>query len=193
MPRAGLTADRVVADAAALADAEGLDAVTPAALARRLGVRPASLYAHVDGAADLRQRLLALSLAESADAVAEAVAGRAGPDAVRALADAHRSWAHAHPGRYAATRIPAADDSPALAPGRRHAELSRAVLRGYDLDAVAEVHAVRLLGSVVHGFVTLELAGGFAHSRPDAEQSWDAAIDAVTVTLSSWAGASQQA
>nr|MDT0664287.1 TetR family transcriptional regulator [Micromonospora sp. DSM 115978] len=54
MPRAGLSRDRVVAEAAALADTAGLDAVTLSTLADRLGVRVPSLYKHVDSLDDLR-------------------------------------------------------------------------------------------------------------------------------------------
>ena len=57
MPRAGLDSDAVVAAAAALADAEGLERLTLARLAQQLGVRSPSLYAHVDGLEDLRTRL----------------------------------------------------------------------------------------------------------------------------------------
>jgi len=52
MPRAGLTAEAVVAAAGALADERGLDGVTLSELAGRLGVRPPSLYAHVGGLED---------------------------------------------------------------------------------------------------------------------------------------------
>ena len=47
MPRANLTPDLVVAAAADLADRDGYDQVTISAVARDLGVRPASLYGHV--------------------------------------------------------------------------------------------------------------------------------------------------
>ena len=48
-PGAGLDPERVVDAAAAIADAEGLDAVTLARVAGGLGVRAPSLYNHVDG------------------------------------------------------------------------------------------------------------------------------------------------
>jgi hypothetical protein len=36
-----------------------------------------------------------------------------------------------------------------------------AVLRGYRLEGDEAIHAVRLIRSSLHGFVTLERAGGF--------------------------------
>ncbi|MFC6344117.1 TetR-like C-terminal domain-containing protein, partial [Nocardioides hankookensis] len=86
----------------------------------------------------------------------------------------------------AATRIPLAADSPAVESGRRHAALTRSILRGYDLDETTSVHAVRLLGSVFHGFADLEQSGGFAHSQPPADESWGAILDALDATLRSW-------
>lgn len=189
MPRAGLTSDRVVAAAADLADEIGLEATTVSAVARRLGVRVASLYSHVDGAAGLQEGMARLALDELADRAAEALAGRSGRDALVAFATAYRDYARAHPGRYAATRVRIAPDSPAVEAGRRHAELTLAVLRGYALEGEETVHAVRLIGSVVHGFTDLDLGGSFDHSAPSPEESWARVLDALDHTLRSWSAA----
>jgi hypothetical protein len=61
------------------------------------------------------------------------------------------------------------------------------VLRGYGLGGPDQTHAVRLVGSVVHGFTSLELAGGFDASEPDPEASWHRALDGVDLVLRSWA------
>jgi len=52
-PRQGLTIDRVVAAATALADAEGLDSVTMRRVATQLAVVPMTLYTYVPGKAEL--------------------------------------------------------------------------------------------------------------------------------------------
>lgn len=186
MARAGLTAARLTEAAAELADTEGLEAVTAAAVARHFGVRTASIYSHVGGTPDLRRRVALLALAETADLLGDALAGRSRREALHALGDTYRDYAHAHPGRYAALRTPLDGESAAASSGPRHAELLRAVLRGYDLDGDHQTHAVRLLGSVVHGFTALELAGGFDHSSPAPAASWTAILDAVDHTLSTW-------
>lgn len=188
MPRAGLTSERVVRAAAELADDIGFEATTVSAVARELGVRVASLYAHVDGATGLQEGVARLALDELADLAAEALAGRSGKEALVAFASAYRDYARAHPGRYAATRVRLAPDSPAVEAGRRHAALTRAVLRGYALDDAETVHAVRLIGSVVHGFTDLELSGAFDHSRPPPVESWLRALDALDATLRQWSG-----
>ena len=98
MARAGLSADKLTRAAAELADEQGLEAVTVSALARQFGVRTASMYSHVDGTPDLRRRLTLLALEESADRLAEALAGRSGRDALVALGDTYRDYARQHPG-----------------------------------------------------------------------------------------------
>jgi AcrR family transcriptional regulator len=188
MARAGLTTERLTRAAADLADEIGAENASLSALARRFGVTVASLYSHVRSADDLRTRVAVLTLTELADQVAAALAGRAGKDALVAFADAYRAYATNHPGRYAAMRLRLAPE--ALTPevveaGRRHAELTRAILRGYGLPEEEQTAAVRLLHSTFHGYVSLEAAGGFSYSG-DVETSWSRVLDALDVTLRNW-------
>ncbi len=188
MARAGLTADRVTLAGAELADEVGLDHVTMSAVARRLGVKDASLYAHVRNLQDLRGRIALLAADEKTIRIAEATAGRAGKDALVAFANAYRTYAHDHPGRYTATQIPMEIDPElvAQAPGPRRAiELTYSMLRGYALDEPDLTDAVRLMRSMLHGFIGLEAAGGFAHTRP-AEDSWVRCLDALHTLLEHW-------
>ncbi|KOV69325.1 TetR/AcrR family transcriptional regulator [Streptomyces sp. MMG1121] len=186
MARAGLTVDRVVAAAADLADEAGFENVTLSALARRFGVKDASLYSHVRGLEDLRTRLALHAGAELIDRIAMAVAGRAGKDALSAFAGAYRAYALEHPGRYAATQIRIDQaliaDSPAL---RRTAEITYGMLRAYGLDEPDLTDAVRLLRSTFHGYCALESAGGFGAAR-DVQASWDKAVEALHLTLAHW-------
>lgn len=181
-----LTASSVVDAAASLADEIGFDAVSVSGLARRLGVRTPSLYSHVGGSDDLRTRVACLALEEMADLAGAAMAGRSGRDALVALADTYRAYARAHPGRYDASRLRLTPEAAAASAGPRHAALARAVLHGYGLSGTDATHAVRLIGSTVHGFIALEAAGGFGHSRPSASASWTRVIEGVDLVLRSW-------
>ncbi|MFC3688281.1 TetR/AcrR family transcriptional regulator [Aquipuribacter hungaricus] len=189
MARAGLTRAGLVEAAAVLVDEVGTAGLTVSALARRVRVQPASLYSHVTSTDDLRSRVTQLALAEMADRVADGIAGRAGKDAVRGFADAYRGYAREHPGRYAASRLPLDAQAAASGAGPRHAEMARAVLRGYDLTGEDQTHGVRLLGSLVHGFVDLEASGGFSHSAPPSQRSWERLVDTVDLALRAWVAA----
>ncbi|MFI0485702.1 TetR/AcrR family transcriptional regulator [Actinomadura sp. 9N215] len=183
MARAGITPERLAGTAAELADEIGFEHLTVSAVARRLGVRDPSLYAHIENARELKARVTLLALAELADQVAAAVAGRAGKDALVASADAYREYAKRHPGRYTAARAELDPETAAKSAGPRHAEMMRAVLRAYDLAEPDETDAVRFLGSMFHGYVSLEMAGAFRHTPRDADASWSWALDTVDTAL----------
>ena len=171
MPRAGLTPDRVVAAAELLIDENGPDTLTLAALAENLGVRQPSLYKHIDGLPALHRTIALRAKTELADVLARAAVGKSRDDAVRALASAYRSWAHQHPGRYQATlRAPDPDDPDDQAASTAAVTVVLDVLAGYQLHGADAVHAARTLRSALHGFVSLEAAGGFGlpHSLDDS-------------------------
>lgn len=105
-----------------------------------------------------------------------------------AFANAWRDYAHAHPGRYTATQIPIRIDPElaARAPGPRRAiELTYSMLRAYALTEPDLTDAVRLVRSTLHGFVSIEAAGGFMHTRP-AQSSWVRCLDALHELLEHW-------
>ncbi|MFC8917929.1 TetR/AcrR family transcriptional regulator [Streptomyces sp. NPDC047821] len=186
MVRAGLSAERLARAGAELADQVGFEQVTVSALARLFDVKVASLYSHVRNSRDLKTRIALLALEELADRGAAALAGRAGKDALAALANVYRDYAREHPGRYAAAQFRLDPEAAAASAGGRHAAMTRAILRGYDLSERDRTHAVRLLGSVFHGYVSLELSGGFSHSAPDSQESWERILDALDATLRNW-------
>ena len=186
MVRAGLSTERLVRAGAELADEVGFDQVTVSALARRFDVKVASLYSHLKNSQDLKTRIALLALEELAERAADALAGRAGRDALNSFADVYRDYAREHPGRYEAARFRLDPKTAAASAGGRHAQMTRAILRGYDLTEPDETHAVRLLGSVFHGYVSLETAGAFSHSAPDTQESWTRILDALDALLRNW-------
>jgi AcrR family transcriptional regulator len=184
--RAGVTAERLTEAAAELADEVGWANLTVSALARRFGVRDASLYSHIRNAHELRVRVAVLALAELADRAAAALAGRAGKDALVAFANAYRDYAREHPGRYAAMQVELDPETAQASAARRHSDMTRAILRGYSLAEPDQTDAVRLLGSTFHGFVSLEMAGGFRHHSRATEESWGRMLDTLDAALRNW-------
>jgi AcrR family transcriptional regulator len=186
MARAGLTVERLTLAGAELADEVGFDQVTVSAVARRFDVKVASLYSHLNSSQDLKTKIAMLALDELADRGAAALAGRAGKDALAAFANVYRDYAREHPGRYAAAQLRLSPEEAAASAGSRHAQMTRAILRGYDLTEPDQTHAVRLLGSVFHGYVSLEMGGGFSHSAPDTQETWSRIVDALDALLRNW-------
>jgi hypothetical protein len=102
-------------------------------------------------------------LDELAARLREAAIGRAGLDALLATAEAYRTYVQEHPGRYAAGAVaaPAADDDEHQAAAAAVLDVMRGVLRGWSLSEDETVHALRAFRAAVHGFASLEAAGGF--------------------------------
>jgi AcrR family transcriptional regulator len=163
VPRAGLGPAAVTEAGARLADEVGFDHLSMGLLADRLGVKTPALYNHVSSQAQLVRRIAILAGTELADAIRDAIQGRAGRDALVAGAQAMRMYVREHPGRYAAGNAvrPAGPDDPLTTVAGRVVATWAAMLRGYRLDPGQEIHALRMLRSTLHGFATLETAGGF--------------------------------
>jgi AcrR family transcriptional regulator len=163
VPRRGLDSGQVIDAAIAIADRDGLDAVTLARVADSLGVRPPSLYHHVEGRDGLLRAIALRGLRELTASLQAAALGRAGTEALSATAHAYRNYAHTHPGAYAATlRAAAPEDAEHGQAGREALQVLAAVLRAWQLEDEEMLHAVRVIRSALHGFVSLEAGGGFA-------------------------------
>jgi AcrR family transcriptional regulator len=176
----GLTHEQVVEAAAEIADRDGLGALSLASLASTLGVRSPSLYNHVDGLAGLRRQLTFHTCSLLAVELVDSVDGLEGIGALRAVAEQLRSFAHRHPGLYD-TLLPAPtpDEDPELAAALREpVTVVASVLEGMDVDPTTVVPLIRALRASVHGFVDLELRGGFG-LPDDIDDSFITTIDLV--------------
>jgi AcrR family transcriptional regulator len=174
----GITLDDVVASATRLADAGGWEAVTLADVARDLGIRSPSLYAHVQGLGGLRRELALEGARRMEAALREAAAGRQGIEALRSLAHAYRGFAHAHPGLYAAIQravAPGEDDELYAALGGVVTPVVVALAEA-GAGARERIHLARALRAALHGFVELETGGGFG--RPESvEESFRRVVE----------------
>ncbi|MDX2378894.1 MAG: WHG domain-containing protein [Acidimicrobiia bacterium] len=176
----GLTREQVVEAAAEIADRDGLDAVSLASLASALGVRSPSLYNHVDGLAGLRRQLTFHTCSLLTVELADSIDGLEGIDALRAIAHQLRLFAHRHPGLYnSLLPAPAPDEDPDLAAALREpVTVVASVLDGLDIDATTVIPLIRALRAAVHGFVDLELRGGFG-LPDDIDDSFSTTINLV--------------
>lgn len=161
-PRASLDRITVVEAAAALADEGGIEGVTLATLASRLGVRTPSLYNHVAGLGGVRRDLALFGVRELTSRLGRAAIGKTADEAVMAVSDAYRAFVKEHPGLYSATlRAPDPKDQELVDASDEGVSVVLTVLASYGLHGDDALHAVRGWRSVVHGFTTLEAAGGF--------------------------------
>jgi AcrR family transcriptional regulator len=176
----GLTLEQIVAAAAEIADRDGLGALSLATLASRLGVRSPSLYNHVDGLAGLRRQLTLHASGLLAAELADRVEGLEGTEALRAIAEQLRSFALRHPGLYDSfLPAPTPEEDPEVAAAlRAPVTVVASVLDGIDVDTMTVIPLIRALRASVHGFVDLELRGGFG-LPDDIDDSFTTTIDLV--------------
>ncbi|TCS96613.1 TetR/AcrR family transcriptional regulator [Hazenella coriacea] len=161
-PRIRLDLNTILEAAIEIADTQGVDEVTLASLAKKLKIRPPSLYNHVDGLLGLRKELAIYGLKQLHFHLTQAVIGRSGDEAVHALAKAYVEFAREHPGLYEATlRSLKPYDQDIQRVGDDIVDLVVRVLNVYGLKDEAALHTVRGLRSIFHGFASLEQRGGF--------------------------------
>jgi AcrR family transcriptional regulator len=176
----------VVAEAAALVDAEGVGALTLAAVAKRFGVAVPSLYKHVGGLEDLHARLAVVAARDLGTALRRAATGKAGRDALAAVAAAYRDYARAHPGCYGYLLRARPEDAEHAAASQEVLDVLYALFDGYGIaPGTPSVDAARFVRSTLHGFVALENGGGFAMARP-VGRSFARVVDGVDTALSRW-------
>lgn len=186
MPRAGLDPETITEAAALIIESEGLAALTLARLAGEFGVAPPSLYKHVAGLNDLIQRITTLAIRRLTDNLAAAALGRSGRQALIALAETYRRFATEHGGLYALTQtVVVSGATQHEIEASRIVEIFAAVLRSYNVPDGLLIHAIRIVRSGLHGFVDIELHGGF--QMPDSvDRSFlllNDALDAALINL----------
>ncbi len=160
--RVGLDTTSVVEAAVKLIDEEGIDQLSLGRLAERLGIRTPSLYNHIQGLPGLKRELTLFCRHDLIDRIRRLTVGKSRDEAILALADAYRAYARETPGRYAFTlQAPDPGDQAVQAVSQETVELILAVLAPYQLSQEDAIHAIRGLRAIVHGFISLELVGGF--------------------------------
>ncbi len=171
-PKRNVDLQKVVQTAVTLVDENGFENVTLASVAEQLGIRIPSLYNHVSGLPGLRYQMTLWGVRQLTEQLRRAAVGKSSDEAIFSLAHAYRACAHAHPGLYMATlRAPQPDEPELVAEAEQIIEVLLAVLQPYGFNPNDKLHMIRAFRSVLHGFVGLEIAGGFGLSL-DCDESF---------------------
>ena len=133
---------------------------------------------------EMRRILAVKGFRELREAVEHAIAGKSGADALRAMMLAMRRYALDRPGMSAATFRTPETDSPEWRAA--HMELGAVVLGVFGqlgLRGEQGQHALRILRSLVRGFVLHEMGASFLEPQTH-DQSYELAIKVFTEGLS---------
>lgn len=152
----------ILLKATQLIDEHGLEQLSLGVLAKELQIRPPSLYNHVNGLNELKQKLAIHGTRKLYETMLQAAAGRSGDDAINALSDAYIQFVRNHPGLYEATsRFPDSEDKELQEAQESIVRLAIQVLQVYNLEEEQAIHMVRGFRSILHGFASIEQMGGF--------------------------------
>ncbi len=164
-PKKRIDKEMVVRTAAALLEEGGADALSLTRLAEKLGIQTPSLYNHIDGLGGLQRELTLMSARNLADRMEQAAIGRSGNQAILAIAQAYREYIKSAPALYQnslrASGNQAQKDPELEAVEERTVRVVLVVIESFGLRGDDAIHAVRGLRSLIHGFASLEVAGGF--------------------------------
>ncbi|WP_373232850.1 TetR-like C-terminal domain-containing protein [Cohnella sp.] len=174
--RAGIKPEIVIAAAADIADSKGWDQVTLGNVAGQLGIKTPSLYNHVEGLTDLRQKLAVYAVRLLRELLNDAAIGQSGKQSLIEVGNSYVEFVRIHPGLYEAINRVAAPKPPEFDQAAEQIlALFIRLMQPFGLPADEAVHAVRGLRSMVHGFASLESIGGFQMPE-DLQESLSKAI-----------------
>ncbi len=184
--RIRLDTNAVVQAAVEILNAEGMQALTLSRLAEKLGIQAPSLYNHVDGLAGLQQELAVLNAKLLADRLGAAAIGKSGAELFMDASQAFRAYVKEYPGLYLSTLRSSGtqqvQDPNLVREEERTLIVGLAIMTSLGLQGEDAIHGLRAFRSMVHGFATLEIAGGFGLPQ-DCDESFHRLVSALVAGL----------
>lgn len=185
-PRTRLDKNAVVQAAVEILNTEGVSALSLSRLADELGIKTPSLYNHVNGLDGLQQELEIMNARLLADRFSEAAIGKSGSTLFMDVSQAFREYVKENPGLYMST-LRSSATMQVRDPNLQHEEermmkVGLAVMASLGLQDEDAIHGLRAFRSMVHGFATLEIAGGFGLPQ-DCDESFRRLVSALVAGL----------
>ena len=185
-PRTRLDKNAVLQAAVEILNAEGVQALTLSRLAETLHIQTPSLYNHVDGSAGLQRELAVLNARLLADRLSAASIGKSGEELFMDASQAFRAYVKEYPGLYMSTLRSSGtqqEQDPNLQrEEERMMKVGLAIMASLGLHGEDAIHGLRAFRSMVHGFATLEVAGGFGLPQ-DCDESFRRLVSALVAGL----------
>jgi len=121
-----------------------------------------------------------------ADRLSEAAIGKSGTELFMDVAQAFRNYVKEFPGLYMSTLRSSANqavpDQNLRHEEERAVKIGLVVMASLGLQGEDAIHALRAFRSMVHGFATLEVAGGFGMPQ-DCDESFRRLVQALAAGL----------
>jgi len=186
-PKMNLSQSIIVDRALEIAERIGIEQVTMANIARELNIKPPSLYNHVSGLDEIKQKMaekaqhiLFLQLKEAV------IDEEEGAQKIKAFSYAYYRFAIARPGMYEASIVALDSSSHDKFPADNNIVLLiKDSLAQYNLSESDSIHIIRGLRSLLHGLVDINRKGGFK-LKVDMNDTLEKVIDTFLLGLSQY-------
>ena len=154
---------KVVFDAAVrITEEKGISHLNVQSLSSELGLKPASLYNHIENIDEAKAAVAKHALSELDETIRNAAIGYSHEKALLRVAHAARKFAAENPELYNASQL-----FSIISPTEYkeilglHSNVVHQILDTYELDEKAKINFIIALRSALHGFISLEAIGAF--------------------------------
>lgn len=174
----GLTREKILTEAVQMIGESGDSTVSLHQLAQRLGIKPPSLYNHIESTTALQHDIFQYAIEKFVAHLNAATAGKEKDEAVLAFAHAYHSFATENRGLYRLIMsMPRNNDETEKALAMPLLEAATRLLAPYGLPEAALAHWQRVFRAILHGFVSQEDLGYFYYyQNADLQESRDIAV-----------------
>lgn len=161
-PRAQINLTKILEAAIDICNEEGYEQLALSSLSERLGIKTPSLYNHIEGLSDLKQKIAHYGLKTLYDSIIHSVIGCVGDDAITSASKAYIAFVNTHPGLYSSiSKVPDPYELQFDALSNQLVQVFIKLFRVYNLSDEDSIHAVRGLRSMLHGFSSIQMDLGF--------------------------------
>lgn len=179
MPRAGIDVSKIIKIAIGVTEENGFDSVTLKEISKRLDVNPSSLYNHISGLSELKEKVASYAMQQLRDALVRSVMGCSGIEAYKKLGLAYIHFAQEHPYLYETIQwMNIAADVEVDSLFHDVVQLVYDIGAQIGMDELEASHIIRTVRGIAQGFAAIELHNGFAHES-SVESSYEYAVETL--------------
>lgn len=161
-PRAQINLTKILEAAIDICNEKGYEQLALSSISERLGIKTPSLYNHIQGLPDLKQKMAYYGLKILYDSIIHSVIGCIGDDAITSASKAYIAFVNKHPGLYSSiSKVPNPYELQFDELSNQLVQVFIKLLEVYNLSDEDSIHAVRGLRSMLHGFSYIQMDFGF--------------------------------
>ena len=184
MARKGLNREFIINQAVFMIEETGFENFSMHSLAKRMGVKTASLYNHIQNIDELYGEVGINSSKKMGVALSKEIEGRDKETAVMEVAAAYRRFVKNHTELYEAIMyLPQVGETYVQKSSFFPLTPIMRMLSMYNLSDKKKLHLQRIFRAIMHGFLAQEKAGFFSQTSIDCEESYCIAISAFIEQL----------